>query len=81
MTAFMKEAHAAVGPTLHRLSNIVVSGAAGQASARTYVDALLMPQQLGGMLHQGIGFYDDEVLQTASGWKIRRRRFTAVHIV
>jgi hypothetical protein len=27
-----------------------------------------------------IGYYDDELAQTASGWKIARRRFTMVRV-
>jgi len=81
ITAFMELAHAAVGHTLHRISNFVV-GAQGQgAIARTYVDALLMPGPAGGDVRRGVGFYDDELVKTAQGWQIQFRRFTAVQIL
>lgn len=80
LLAFMQKAHSALGPTLHRMSNFVVDGDSGAARARTYVDAILLPLEPGGAPHQGIGFYDDELVKTAHGWRIRQRRFTAVRI-
>jgi hypothetical protein len=81
ITAFMQQAHAAVGPTLHRLGNFVIAAQASGASARSYVDALLMPGAAGGDPHRGIGYYDDELVKTAQGWRIKVRRFTAVQIL
>jgi hypothetical protein len=80
LARFMEDAHLNVGPTLHRMSNIVIAGDAGKARARTYVDALLMPQQAGGIPHRGIGYYDDELSKSAGGWKITKRVFTGVRI-
>ena len=80
ITAFMREAHSAMGYTLHRLSNIVISAKGPSATARTYVDALLMPGALGGEARRGVGFYDDELVKTEQGWRIRIRRFTAVQV-
>jgi hypothetical protein len=81
ITAFMQQAHAAMGPTLHRLGNFVIAAQAPGASARSYVDALLMPGPAGGDVHRGIGYYDDELIKTAQGWRIKVRRFTAVQIL
>jgi hypothetical protein len=81
ITAFMREAHTGLGCTLHRLSNFVISAQGGSAVARTYVDALLMPGAAGGDVHRGVGIYDDELVKTERGWRIRFRRFTAVQIV
>ena len=81
ITAFMRDAHAEVGPTLHRLSNFVVRAEGHGASARSYIDALLMPKSADGDIHRGVGFYDDELTKTELGWKIQRRRFTAVQIL
>jgi hypothetical protein len=81
ITAFMQQAHAAMGHTLHRLSNFVIAAQGQGAVARSYVDALLMPGPSGGEVHRGIGFYDDELLKTAQGWRIAFRRFTAVQIL
>lgn len=81
ITGFMRDAHADMGHTLHRLSNMDVIAHGDGAAARSYVDALLMPKLPGGDIHRGIGFYDDEFAKTPQGWKIQRRRFTAVHIL
>src|SRR3546814_9805168 len=48
ITRFMEEAHAPLGPTFHRLSNFVVDGDDSRATARTYVDALMMPASQDG---------------------------------
>jgi 3-phenylpropionate/cinnamic acid dioxygenase small subunit len=80
ITAFMEQAHAAVGLTLHRLSNFTITAQGEGAVARSYVDALLMPGPAGGDVHRGIGYYDDELVKTAEGWRIKVRRFTPVHI-
>jgi 3-phenylpropionate/cinnamic acid dioxygenase small subunit len=81
ITAFMQQAHAGMGHTLHRLSNFVISAQGQSAIARSYVDALLMPGAAGGDVHRGIGFYDDELVKTEQGWRIRFRRFTPVQIL
>ncbi|HUE11343.1 MAG TPA: nuclear transport factor 2 family protein [Steroidobacteraceae bacterium] len=81
ITAFMQQAHAGMGHTLHRLSNFVISAQGQSAIARSYVDALLMSGAAGGDVHRGIGFYDDELVKTEQGWRIRFRRFTPVQIL
>jgi len=81
ITAFMRDAHSAMGYTLHRLSNMAISAKGPSATARCYVDALLMPGAAGGETHRGIGFYDDELVKTEQGWRIRFRRFTAVQVL
>jgi hypothetical protein len=81
ITASMQEAHSALGYTLHRLSNFVISVLGQRATARSYVDALLMPGAGGGEAHRGVGFYDDDLVKTEQGWRIRFRRFTAVQVL
>lgn len=79
VTDFMEKVHAMAGHTLHRLSNQAVGVDGDKAVARTYVDALIMAadNQTGV---NGIGFYDDEIVRTSAGWRIARRRFTAVRV-
>jgi 3-phenylpropionate/cinnamic acid dioxygenase small subunit len=81
ISAFMQEAHAGMGHTLHRLSNFVIAAQGDGAVARSYVDALLTPGAAGGDVHRGVGFYDDELIKTERGWRIKFRRFTAVQIL
>jgi SnoaL-like domain len=78
ITAAMKVMHAALGPTLHRLSNVVIGSEGATVASRCYVDAVLQPGTSGGELHQAMGFYDDLWQHTAAGWKIHSRKFTLV---
>jgi SnoaL-like domain len=80
ITAFMEAAHAPLGATLHRLTNFVIAGDANAATARCYVDALLMPAEDDGPIHRGIGHYDDVLIRADGQWPIQHRRFTAVRI-
>ena len=77
LTAFMAQVHADVGPTLHRLSNIVVTAAGEGASVRSYVDAVLV---VGGPgeAHRVAGVYDDRLVRAPDGWRIAERRYTTV---
>lgn len=76
---FMEKTHAMAGHTLHRLTNQVVTVDGDLAQARTYVDALIMVGNNNSGVN-GIGYYDDELVRTHAGWRIARRRFTAVRV-
>lgn len=77
VTRFMEVSHS--GPSQHRLSNFAITIEGNQARARTYVDAIVFgPGGWGGA--QTIGYYDDELVHSAEGWQIARRRFTNVRI-
>lgn len=77
ITEFMRDAHATAGPTLHRITNVVVEEAGDGVRARCYVDALVMfADQPAGT--RATGTYDDELVRTGEGWRIARRRFTPV---
>ena len=79
VTDFMDTTHAMAGHTLHRLTNQAITLDGDKASARTYVDAVIMF----GDNQSGVnawGFYDDEIVRSADGWCIARRRFTQVRI-
>ncbi|OBG52209.1 MULTISPECIES: nuclear transport factor 2 family protein [unclassified Mycobacterium] len=79
VTEFMDMTHAPAGHTLHRLTNHAITVNGDNASARTYVDAVIMF----GDNQSGVnawGFYDDEIVRTGDGWRIARRRFTSVRI-
>ena len=79
VTDFMDKTHAMAGHTLHRLTNQAITVDGDKASARTYIDAVIMF----GDNQSGVnawGFYDDDVVRTADGWRIARRRFTQVRI-
>jgi hypothetical protein len=77
---FMIESHDPMGPTLHRLSNFVVTVTENTARAQTYVHAILTPGAAGGAVRQAFGWYDDTLVRSSEGWKLQRRRFTPVHV-
>lgn len=78
ITGFMATSHADMGHTMHRLSNMAIEVDGDTATARTYVDAVLMaPDGQTGLNPRG--FYDDELVRTPEGWRIAHRRFTSVH--
>ena len=80
ITDFMRTAHENLGPTLHRMSNFVIESNGDTITARSYVDAVLMPPTETGKVHRAAGLYDDILSHGAAGWQIARRRFEAVHI-
>lgn len=77
LTEYMRAAHAELGHTLHRLSNVTAQVDGDRATARSYVDAVIMyaDNQVGVQL---IGRYDDELVHGADGWRISRRVYTLV---
>ncbi|MBI3214383.1 MAG: nuclear transport factor 2 family protein [Mycobacterium sp.] len=77
VTEFMVQAHAQAGHTLHRLSNIAVTVNGDRAQARSYVDVLVLSSDNTAGVNAA-GFYDDELVRAVDGWRIARRRFTAV---
>ncbi len=79
VTEFMQQAHAGAGPTMHRLTNQVITIDGDTAQARTYVDALIMLAANNSGVNAA-GFYDDEFVRTERGWQIARRRFTQVRV-
>ncbi len=78
ITAFMDQAHSMAGHTMHRLTNQVIDVHGDTAESRTYVDALIMIDGNSGV--NAAGFYDDELVRGAHGWRVARRRFIQVRV-
>ncbi len=76
---FMEQVHAVAGHTMHRLSNLAISVDGDTARARTYIDGLIMAGDNNSGVN-AIGFYDDEIVRAADGWRIARRRYTQVRL-
>jgi len=76
---FMVAAHDMAGHTLHRITNQTATVDGDSATARAYVDAVIMAQDNTSGVNAA-GFYDDELVRTGTGWRIRRRRFTTVFV-
>ncbi len=79
VTEFMIAAHQMAGHTMHRITNKAVAVDGDSATARAYVDALIMAQDNSSGVNAA-GYYDDEFVRTDAGWRLARRRFTAVLI-
>ena len=79
VTEFMDLAHRGAANTLHRMSNQVVAVDGDAATARTYVDALILGPDGSGV--NAVGYYDDEAVRTADGWRISKRTFTSVRLI
>jgi 3-phenylpropionate/cinnamic acid dioxygenase small subunit len=77
ITEFMRTVHAGMGHTMHRVGNLAISVDGDRATARSYVDALLMAAD-GNSGVNAVGFYDDELVRAVDGWRIARRHFTTV---
>ncbi|WP_165609535.1 nuclear transport factor 2 family protein, partial [Mycobacterium mantenii] len=71
--------HALAGHTLHRLTNQAIALDGDNATARTYIDGLIMAGDNNSGVN-AIGFYDDDIVRTPAGWRIARRRYTQVRI-
>ncbi|OBH87355.1 nuclear transport factor 2 family protein [Mycobacterium scrofulaceum] len=79
VAGFMEQVHALAGHTLHRLTNHAITVDGDKATARTYIDGLIMAADNNSGVN-AIGFYDDEIVRTADGWRIARRRYTQVRL-
>jgi 3-phenylpropionate/cinnamic acid dioxygenase small subunit len=76
---FMEQVHAMAGHTLHRLTNQAITVDGDKAEARTYIDGLIMmADNTSGV--NALGYYDDDIVRTADGWRIARRRYTQVRL-
>jgi SnoaL-like domain len=74
LTDLMTRIHQDMGPTYHRMSNLVIKVDGDRATARSYVHALLMavPGDSSSWV-DALGHYDDELVRTSDGWRIARR--------
>ena len=64
VTEFMQHAHAS-GQTLHRMSNHAITLDDDRATARTYVDMIMVFDNKSGV--NAVGYYDDEIVRTDDG--------------
>jgi ketosteroid isomerase-like protein len=77
---YMEKGHLKVGPTMHKLSNFVITGRGDHAAATSYIDALLLPLAPGGSIRRAEGRYEDQLVRVKGEWKISNRRFVSVRI-
>lgn len=77
-TAYMREAHAPAGLSVHRMTNVVVRVDGDTITARTYGDALLQYREDPSTYDHSAGYYDDVLVRTPNGLKIASRTTTTV---
>jgi 3-phenylpropionate/cinnamic acid dioxygenase small subunit len=78
ITSWMAQCHDPLGPTMHRITNIALALDGDRMTSRSYVHAVLTAPER-STIH-AYGWYDDELVSTADGWQIARRRFTPATI-
>ena len=76
ITAWMAETHDPLGPTLHRISNVVFRQDGDALRTRCAVHAIIVLPDRSAAVH-AYGFYDDEIV-VVDDPRIARRRFTQV---
>jgi 3-phenylpropionate/cinnamic acid dioxygenase small subunit len=76
ITAWMAQTHDPLGPTLHRISNVVLRREGDLVRTRCAVHAIIGSPDRSAAIH-AYGFYDDEMV-FADDYRIGRRRFTQV---
>jgi 3-phenylpropionate/cinnamic acid dioxygenase small subunit len=76
--AYMREAHAPAGLSVHRMTNVVVTQDGGVITARTYGDALLQYREDSTTYDHSAGYYDDVLVRTPDGLRIAKRTATTV---
>jgi hypothetical protein len=74
LTDVMRQLHENMGPTYHRMSNFVIAIDGDRATARSYVQAVLMLQPNDSTNWvDALGHYDDVFVRTPDGWRISER--------
>ena len=79
LTAFMTSAHAGMGHTMHRMTNLVTAVDGDAGTGRTYVHVILqLDRENPTTVYETFGFYDDTFVRASDGWRIAQRDFTTV---
>ena len=76
ITEWMRVTHETMPATKHMLSNVAIEVDGDTASATTYVHAVLVVAAEPQVWVDAVGQYDDELVRTADGWRIRARTFS-----
>lgn len=79
ITDWAIETHRPLGPTMHRITNVVAVADADRVAARSYVDVIALEPNR-SMHSHAAAYYDDELVRTEEGWKIARRTMRMVWI-
>jgi 3-phenylpropionate/cinnamic acid dioxygenase small subunit len=80
ITDYMTETHAGMPDTKHMLSNIAIDLDGDEATASTYVHAVLVLTYEPPSSVDAVGRYVDRLVRTPDGWRIRERTFRTTRI-
>jgi 3-phenylpropionate/cinnamic acid dioxygenase small subunit len=80
ITEYMTAMHADMLDTKHMLSNFVITIDGDTASASTYVHAVLVVTDDPLTWYEPVGRYEDHLVRTPDGWRIRERTFHSTRI-
>lgn len=79
LTEHMRDLHAPLDASAHRITNATIAVDGGRATAHSYLDALLVraghPE---GSTFRVAGYYDDQLRRHQDRWVIQHRTFTAL---
>lgn len=77
LAAWMAAVHDPLGPTMHRITNVVLAPHGDSVRTRCYVHAVVVPDEGADIVHV-YALYDDELVRTDGSWRIARRRLTQI---
>lgn len=76
ITEFMRVTHETMPGTQHMLSNVAIAVDGDTGSAASYVHAVLVVSAEPRVWVDAFGRYDDDLVRTGDGWRIRARTFS-----
>ena len=76
MTEYMRVTHERMPNTKHLLSNVAIEVDGDTASAASYVHVVLVLCAEPLAWVDAVGQYDDQLVRTEDGWRIRERKFS-----
>jgi hypothetical protein len=74
----MKQSHVSLGSSIHLITNTALAPIGDAVTACCYIHGVVLTGDRAAAIH-AFGQYDDELVSTPEGWKIARRRYTAVN--
>jgi hypothetical protein len=76
----LKQIHAPMDATMHRMSNQYFQADGDRATGRVYVDVFEVRRDAGAdaSVLNHVGYYDDDYVRTPDGWRIAKRAYTGV---
>jgi 3-phenylpropionate/cinnamic acid dioxygenase small subunit len=81
ITQYMEATHKDMASTNHMISNIAIDQRHDEATATSYVHAVLALTEDPPAWVDAVGKYVDEFVRTPDGWRIRARTFRLTRVI